>query len=237
MKEINTTCGYPHQTRTSHYRRVTIAFLVITSFCVGVRFARTVYMWDGMPFDDALCLVAYLGSIALGVINLKGLAPNGLGAHIWTLTFHQITNSYKWIYGATVIYIAEVGLQKLIMIAFYLRIFPIKPVRRVLWGTAAFILAFTLAYLFYSLFQCHPINHFWNGWDGEHKGYCLVSVGPIMSHTVINTALDLWVIIIPLFQLSRLQMRLRTKLAAGLMFAVGGSYEAFIPFFFFFFLF
>jgi hypothetical protein len=119
-----------------------------------------------------------------------------------------------------VFYFVEVMMVKLTLLLFYLRIFPGTTVQHLLWGTIVFTVSFGLVF-FLGVFQCAPISHFWQHWDGEHEGRCLDLNAIGWANAGISIALDVWMLAIPLAQLRTLNLHWTKKLEGGLMFCVG----------------
>ncbi|KAF5519204.1 hypothetical protein CGCA056_v009027 [Colletotrichum aenigma] len=71
------------------------------------------------------------------------------------------------------------------------------------------------------LLKCQPIQHYWNGWDGEHAGKCLSLQNIVLTHVTINVCLDVWMLILPLTQIYKLKLPLRRKISVMAMFSLG----------------
>lgn len=72
-----------------------------------------------------------------------------------------------------------------------------------------------------TVFQCWPISYFWTRWDLEHEGHCIGVEQLAWTINVVSIVLDFWMLIIPIFRLSRLQMKWKKKVAVILMFCGG----------------
>lgn len=110
---------------------------------------------------------------------------------------------------------------KLTMLIVYLRIFPSKVIRRLLWGTMVFLGFYGFAFFITGLMQCAPRNYFWLMWDGQHEGRCININALGWANAIISIVLDLWILALPLSQLRSLRMHWKKKLAVALMFIVG----------------
>ena len=195
---------------------------IIAVVFVIVRFCYNIFVLKvELRLDDWLLLATMLSCLPSAFISVYGLAANGLGKDIWVLSATEITNVLFYFYLMAWMYFMEATLVKLTIISFYLRIFPARPTRRLLWGTFIFTTLFGLAYIIASLFQCRPIYYFWTKWDGLHDGHCLDINAVAWSNAAINIALDLWVLAIPLWELRTLQLHWKKKIGVALMFCVG----------------
>lgn len=120
-----------------------------------------------------------------------------------------------------ILYFAQITLLKLSLLFFYLRIFPGMYVRRLLWGTVAFNCVFGAAFVVAAIFQCSPIPYYWLRWDGEHRGTCVDINALSWSNAGISIGLDVFMLVVPIWQLSGLKMHWKKKLGVGAMFLVG----------------
>ncbi|GAO16357.1 hypothetical protein UVI_02049870 [Ustilaginoidea virens] len=189
--------------------------------CHRPRLAYKVYARLGLGLDDWFALITLLVGIPSSVINGHYLTVNGIGRDIWTLTPGQITDFNRYFYLDAIVYLAEVSLAKLAILFFYMRIFPSRGVKRVLWGTVAFDCAFGAAFVLVAIFQCNPVSYSWAMWDGERQGRCLNVNAITWSNAMISIALDIWMLAIPLWQLRSLNLGWKKKAGVGAMFSVG----------------
>lgn len=118
-------------------------------------------------------------------------------------------------------YFLELCLLKMSMLFFYLKIFPTKGVRMLLWGTVAYNALWGVVFVLIAIFQCRPISHNWTGWNGAGSGTCLDSNAIAWSNGITSIVLDFWMLAIPLAQLRTLQLHFRKKLGVAVMFCTG----------------
>lgn len=194
----------------------------ITVFVVVARLAFRLFVSKaGYGADDwsilASLLIGLPGTIALCV----GTYPNGAGRDVWTLTFDQITNFLMWFYITEMQYFINLAALKLSLLLFYLRIFPDPLIRRLLAGTVVFDILFGVGFVGATLLQCIPLDFFWHMWDGEHRGHCLNINAMGWANASISIAMDLWMLALPLSQLTSLRLHWKKKAGVALMFIVG----------------
>lgn len=217
-------CGVPARHKSTDYAAINVGFEIVSFVLVAQRFAFKIYTKLDLGPDDWFTLTTVILSIPLMVITIGGVSANGLGHDIWTLPFSKIYNFGKDILIMEVLYFAQVTLLKLAMLFFYLRIFPSPGVRRLLWGTIITNTVFGISFVVAAVFQCKPISYFWHVWDGEHQGRCLNQNAIGWSNAAISIALDIWMLAIPLYQIRRLNLNWKRKIAVGAMFLVGSLY-------------
>ena len=199
-------------------------FAVFSGVFVLQRILYKLYAKIELGLDDWFTLLTAIFGVPSVVINTYGVVPNGIGRDAWTLTYSQLTNFGMFFYIMELNYILEVGLLKIAMLFFYIRIFPSQRVKRLLWATVAFVSLYTLSFLFAAAFQCQPVSHFWLKWDGTHPGKCVDINAIAWSNAAISISLDIWMLAIPMWQLRSLKLDWRKKIGVALMFGVGALY-------------
>ncbi|KAK4124112.1 hypothetical protein N657DRAFT_689720 [Parathielavia appendiculata] len=217
----STSCGVPLRDRGTNYDTASIVLIVVSSAIVALRLGFKLLVTRSLSSDDWVIFGLLFVSIpSVGIIHY-GTVPNGVGRDIWTLTPEQITNFLFYFYIMAILYFTQVALIKICLLLFYLRIFPARPVRRLLWATVGFSVAFGIFFIFLAIFQCTPISFFWDKWDREHEGKCLDSNAIAWANAALSIALDFWMLAIPLAQLKTLNLHWKKKIGVALMFCVG----------------
>jgi hypothetical protein len=221
-KATQSTCGALERDRSNVLRITNITLGVTSAAFVLVRIIyKLVVTASELGWDDYAVTIVLVSGVSNTVIIDRALLPSGLGKDIWTLDSERITDSIYFIYVIEIIYLFQVSALKLSLLYFYYRIFPGKPVRKVILATGVFNTLFGIAFVLAAIFQCQPISFFWNGWDREHTGQCVDINALAWANAAISISLDLWMLAIPLSQLYHLQMSLNKKLGVAAMFCVG----------------
>lgn len=118
-------------------------------------------------------------------------------------------------------YLAAQSLLKISILCFYLRIFPEKRFRQMVFVAMALCLGYGIAFLGASIWQCTPISGAWTAWDGTFTGHCNNINLQGWTSAVFNIMLDIIVLALPLPQLWAMQMTTNKKVSIMLMFCVG----------------
>lgn len=113
------------------------------------------------------------------------------------------------------------GLTKIAILAFYLKVFPNEGFRKVCWAVVGVCLACFPSFSIFTLFYCTPVSFTWEGWTGEVEGHCLSFNTFAWIQTCINIALDTFILVMPLPLVWRLNMGRRKRILLMLMFSVG----------------
>lgn len=216
------TCENPTAPRL---RSISVAFLVlfgVQTVFFALRMLTRVLKLSKWGWDDATIIVAFLATI--GVITGRQLQLKaGMGQDIWTLTHDEIDHYIKifWVFG--MVYTVTLTLVKVSICFLYLRLFTNPKFRRIVWITQAFNVALMITFIFCYAFQCTPPDYFWKRWQGHgvHHGHCLSFSVLSWTHSGINIALDLWMLGLPFWQVTKLNLPLRKRMDAFVMFGCG----------------
>ncbi|KZL76211.1 CFEM domain-containing protein [Colletotrichum tofieldiae] len=215
------TCNKTVRDHSPEYARLTWVLLGLTTFVVAARLIYKSFSSTQLGLDDLFTLLAYLAVLPSFVINVVGLIPAGLGKDIWTLTPRQIESFGYWFYLLEPMYFIQMGLVKMAILCFYMRIFDRAGLGKLLWGTVAFNAINTVVFLLVGIFQCTPISFYWTRWDGEQQGTCININAVAWANAIISIVLDLWMLYLPLSRIRTLNLHWWKKLAVALMFCVG----------------
>ncbi|KAH8203898.1 hypothetical protein TruAng_001962 [Truncatella angustata] len=236
----STSCGIA-PTVDHIYVTTSIIFVALSAICILLRVtarlqAKIPVWWD--DFIITLSFVPRLHRILSDRLDMYETVPpyqplclvdteftvasHGLGSDIWAVSFDDITLNLKGLYTLFILYITSRDLVRLSILLFYLRIFgESQQARRLIQFTFVLILACCIAFDFAIIFGCTPINHFWTSWDGQHEGRCISTNGIFWAGAFVVIAIDLWVMLIPLPFIVRLNFSLRKKILSAIMFTFG----------------
>tara|TARA_R110002060_G_scaffold15924_7_gene22170 strand:- start:1497 stop:1838 length:342 start_codon:yes stop_codon:yes gene_type:complete len=106
---------------------------------------------------------------------------------------------------------------------FLLRIAVKKSHRIILYMTMAGVMIFSIGYFLFLVFQCSPVDYFWNQFSAK-PGSCLAPeiVGALTyAHSGLNAFADIVLAVLPVVIVSQLQMNPRTKLTVSIILSMG----------------
>lgn len=221
---LNTTAtlsGTTPRDKSHAHVVLSIAMITFAAHFVGIRAVYRAIARNGLFVDDYLIIFCFICMIPSTYLVLAGTIKHGLGRDIWTVHHDDINSVLKYFYSSVSLYFLEGALIKVSILLFYLRIFPGRLTRRVLWSTVWFTAVWSIVFIIVGSLQCRPISYFWTQWDGKHEGQCVNGNRLAWVHAAINIALDLWMLAIPLWELQHLQLHWKKKVSVAVMFGLG----------------
>lgn len=115
---------------------------------------------------------------------------------------------------------------KLTFLFQYNRVLAAHKMQKVVWIFGAFIMAWAVSQIFVTVFDCVPVQKFW---DGSLAGTCTPNIPFWYINAAGNIATDLSIIILPLPILGKLQLRKKQKYFLVGIFSLGFLYVTSSP--------
>jgi hypothetical protein len=226
-----TSCDHPVRDKGPAYVVISDTLGIFIAISVFQRVVTKIWWGAGLAADDWCILVTTVTLVVPSLaINVHGLVANGMGRDVWTLTAEKITRFSTFFHVMAVLYFSQISMIKLTLLFFYLRVFNMPGRHRwILYGTITVNCVYGLLYDLITVFQCMPVGYMSVRWDGEHEGQCVNINAMTWSNACISIAMDIWMLVIPLFQVHTLQLDMRKKIGAALMFFVGTAYVQYSP--------
>ncbi|KAI4650544.1 hypothetical protein J4E93_002900 [Alternaria ventricosa] len=221
-KNITSTgCGVPVRYKGDSFMAIGITGAVVAILAFILRMAASIgKKGRQVSWDDLTMFIVVLIAIPPAVFT-HFLVKNGLGRDIWTLKADQITNVLFYYFLGEIFYVTGLGVSKISILFFYLRVFPAKSFRILTYSVMGVCGVYTIVFFVVTLMQCRPISMAWDQWDGLHEGSCnnIHLQGWIAA--AINIFLDVVVMALPMKHLAALNMGIKKKVMVMSMFGVG----------------
>ncbi|KAI1491158.1 hypothetical protein F5X96DRAFT_668967 [Biscogniauxia mediterranea] len=202
-----------------------IIFPLMLSF-VAARLYTRACIFHALGIDDFLCVIATAGvlsygSVLLAILNLKPLSP--LGRHKWDIPVAAFTDEYfELLVVASATVSAAAMLVKLTILALYHRIFqPILWAKRSIWAGLILVATFYSVLLMVLLVPCVPIHG--ESWLAKttHGACPTVQVKNSQAQGIFGLVSDLYILAIPISQVSRLSLAPKRKAGVLVVFLTG----------------
>ncbi|GLA55347.1 hypothetical protein AnigIFM63604_001995 [Aspergillus niger] len=201
---------------------VTIISMVLVTICVGLRVWLSIINPRPFGFMGYFYYAGYIVAMAYSAQFLWGICPNAIGMHIMTaMTLYpdRVVNALKIVLASEFIWAIATTLVKFSILSLYLEIFRGKLFRASCYTIGALSLALAAAMFLIAGLLCQPIE---KNWDPlMTTGHCGDSVKMDVATATINMILDLFIVILPLPSLWKLQMSWTRKAMLSGIFSLG----------------
>ncbi len=200
-----------------------LVFSIVTPTVVLCRFvARTMHS-DELGVDDWTILASLVFTQTVNVMMIV-CCGWGFGKHTKLLNPSVVHKTLHLYWFAQILYKIAIGLTKVSILAFYLRVFGISRWFRIsCFAVMGIVVAWTISSVMASILQCSPVKF---AYDRRGHGTC-IDLGKFWyANAGYNITTDLIIIIMPILVIRTLQLPKRTKIALCGIFALGTLYAS-----------
>ncbi|RDW81274.1 uncharacterized protein DSM5745_04831 [Aspergillus mulundensis] len=199
---------------------VGIGFIVFDSIVIGLRIYARAFMLRAVGTDDILMIVGAILNFGLSVTIMIG-SKYGIGKHALAISESDTVPMLKCIWVTRLLYTLSMGLVKMSLLWFYLRLDPRKFMRWAVFFVMFINAGLSLASFIGALAGCSPPSLFWT--DPTSSG-CM-PMGPQQRfyevNGVLNIVTDILTYLLPVPMLYGLQLTWRKKGAILGIFGLG----------------
>ncbi|KAG4417686.1 hypothetical protein IFR04_009189 [Cadophora malorum] len=144
----------------------------------------------------------------------------GFGLDAWDV--ENLSLALGLFFWDEIFYVMILGLCKISILTFYLRIFPHQKFRKFCYIILGWVALNTVVFTLSTLLQCIPISTNWTGWEKKGgRDKCLNLNAQSFASAAINIAQDIIILLLPIPWLLRLRVTLKKKFHVLFMFSLG----------------
>ncbi|KAG2416091.1 hypothetical protein HFD88_007283 [Aspergillus terreus] len=207
---------------------VAIVLCAVSTLLVFLRFVEKIRL-RAVFAEDYVLIPGFLMYIASAAILIRANIDGALGTPIPQVTYHQaeiVGQTGLLIYW---LYAPMSGFIRVSILLFYRRLFsPTMPILGiVIWIVLVFQVLFSIAGLILPAVGSKPLYHMWHLRDTatndnpQQTSQFSYNIG--VSTFSINLALDVILLILPLFPIATLRLPIRKKLGMAVLFILGAG--------------
>ena len=142
----------------------------------------------------------------------------GMGIHADKVPLDQIVLMAKFLLVAEILYAWNLCWTKISLLLMYYRIFRFPFFKRMAYAIGAFIIAWGITITFLFIFICVPVQKLWYT---DLPGHCINQVGTWIANAASTIVTDLAILVLPIPQVWKLQLRKPEKIALTFAFCLG----------------
>ncbi|KAI4254521.1 MAG: hypothetical protein LQ352_003055 [Teloschistes flavicans] len=156
--------------------------------------------------------------LVVAAASARKVAKEGGGLHLWIQGPNFVTDFFRGLFISQILYFLLLCTVKFSILAFYKRIFA-TTIKIPVYILASLVLAWGVAVIIVTIFQCTPVSGFWNR---NKPADCTVSdYAFFIGNAVPNIVTDLALLLLPLPFISRLHRTTSQKIALAGVFSLG----------------
>lgn len=142
----------------------------------------------------------------------------GLGRPASQVTQNALEKFLKLLVASQIIFVTGIMLAKLSVLQLYLRIFPSRPFRIVVYIAHGIVISWWAAITLLTIFQCKPIEKAYRPWI---EGQCISLYGAYYGSGLPDILTDFFILCLPLWEVAKIRTTLINKLVIAFFFASG----------------
>ncbi|KAF3189913.1 hypothetical protein TWF106_007105 [Orbilia oligospora] len=217
------------ETLTNHILGTSFSLVPLSTIVIGLRLYCRQFLLGRVRLDDWLILLALIITWGIATINYWQAYFN-TGVHMKDMPppdptkppLYTLEGTLKSWYVYQLVYLFDLGLIKLSILAFYHQISAAKTYRIIIYASMAVVSIYTIIMIFINAFEC---PHVPDAWSAEilfqGSGSCRDLKPIYFAQASFNIFSDVWILLLPLPVLLRLQMRRNKRIALIGIFSVG----------------
>ncbi|PLB38578.1 CFEM domain-containing protein [Aspergillus candidus] len=215
-------CGVPPHKGHPEVEGATLVPLILAGILFVVRIAAKIMgLGGGWGPDDYTIIVAEILGIVVFALNVA-MIHYGFGQNVWDVTpMDNITVVYKYFFAFVIIYKAQISLAKISVCLFLLRIFQSTAFRWTTYTIIGLNAAIAVTWMLTDSLRCLPVHLSWTAWQGEETGQCIDFMTVTFVNAFVNIAVDTAMVLMPVYEISKLNLSARKKAGVSVMFAMG----------------
>ncbi|KAF9869409.1 CFEM domain-containing protein [Colletotrichum karsti] len=220
LREWDTMCDKPRGDRKGVWPFLPVHLFAM--ICVLARLYSKSWVIRRFGTDDwviTITYILYIGWFSIG----HHIFQKAFGTDIWWTDADTLTWALKLFYIDAPIYLLILGLTKISILCFYLRLFPYQRFCRLCYVVLAIVTTSTSLWVVLAIIQCRPISYNWEGWKGDFPGpvHCVNLNVLSWTTSAFSIALDTIILIMPMPLIIRVKSTPRRKFAIISMFSLG----------------
>ncbi|KAF5962757.1 hypothetical protein FBULB1_13860 [Fusarium bulbicola] len=215
-------CETPMQDNRQEYRAVIVVFATLSFLFVMLRVAAKSITKDSWGADDTWAVVTFFILIPFMVFTLLAI-HHGVGLATPLFTKDDLSQALKELFILHQLYVCGLAAAKTSILFFYLRVFQDTTFRTLVWITHVFNALSTVALLILALTLGRSVTYLLGDTEDSVSNLNKYSnsIKIVLAHCVVNLALDIWMLILPMTQLYNIGLKLNKKMNVMVMFGLG----------------
>lgn len=146
------------------------------------------------------------------------MIKEGMGLHADTIPLGNVVMIAKFLVVAEILYVFNLVWTKLSILLMYYRIFRFPYFKTWAYIIGTFVILWVICITFLFIFICVPVEKLWYP---QIPGRCINQVGTWIANAVSTIATDIVILLLPIPQVWKLQLRLSEKIAVSIAFSLG----------------
>ncbi|KAK5992099.1 Wortmanamides biosynthesis cluster C-like protein [Cladobotryum mycophilum] len=196
---------------------VNISMTILATITVVLRLASRRIRKQQLWWDDWMIIFSQIWLYITLALSFA-LYVGGVGIHADLLPPENPVFVAKWLVVCETMYVWNLVWTKLSVLLMYFRIFDFPLFRKMTYYIAGLVIAWVICITFLFIFICVPVQKLWYP---SLPGHCISQVGTWIANAIATIFTDLAILLMPIPQIWRLQLRTTEKMGLTVAFSLG----------------
>ncbi|KAI0169259.1 hypothetical protein GGR52DRAFT_593034 [Hypoxylon sp. FL1284] len=199
----------------------TFAFALATA-AIALRLCSKQLHKSPIALADWLIIASWPCMVLLFICGIFVVVQGKAGRHLLVVLVEYpdaLDRLFLWVFIGEYAYFTVIALIKLSILALYRQTFPTRNMKMSCKVVGAVVLIWCLAVLTTTTVQCQPIRKAWL--TSLEEGTCLNKNTFFVANAVPNIVTDVVMLVLPVYEISKLRMKVAKKILLSLIFILG----------------
>ncbi|KAJ9144980.1 Integral membrane protein [Pleurostoma richardsiae] len=201
-------------------RDLNACLIAFSTVFVTLRLYVRAFMNKALGRDDLMTGIAYICLVAFSALEIRAVGY-GSGAHMNLIPEYFIPKFFEALTTQHLMYFWCVGLMRIAIVAFLLRLSQDKLYKRLVYGTGAVITVQTITCFLFRLLECKHISDLWKP---PGSGPCMSKNSEAImmwTHAAVGIAVDVTLLALPIWVIHSKMIFSAKTIRVMLIFTVG----------------
>ncbi|KAF2183603.1 hypothetical protein K469DRAFT_581953 [Zopfia rhizophila CBS 207.26] len=195
-----------------------VAFMLLSTAFLTLRLYTSLFILRRTGFEDSHLVFVQVLALVHGITSCI-LTRYGLGRHLWDVAFTVFNRNFGKV-STGLSYSLSIMFTKISILAFYLRLFPQKELKIVIYTAMAIVTAYSIAAGSEPFYACKPIEKYWD--ITITTGSCINQYEVFLFSASMNIATDTIILVLPIIMLWSVHIPRSQKFGVVFMLMTGG---------------
>lgn len=196
---------------------VTVSVTGLAFLCVCLRLLARYERKQALWWDDYMIIFSMAWNLVVDVFIFL-MVHAGMGLHVDKVGLEGAVLMAKFLLIAEILYVYNLVWTKISFLLMYYRIFHFPFFKRWAYAIGAFVIIWVITITFLFIFICVPVQKLWYP---QLPGRCINQVGTWIANATSTILTDLVILVLPIPQIWKLQLKKFEKVALTFTFCLG----------------
>ncbi|KAF2088817.1 hypothetical protein K490DRAFT_38175, partial [Saccharata proteae CBS 121410] len=203
---------------------VNAIFISFVTIAVLLRMYTRIFLKRWFGSDDVFIIFAFITTVALTVVVVLADRQYYWDRHVWDVPLQSIKGVLIIAFIAKLVFVYAATFTRLSLLCFYYRLVQDSDINWFRWAvhvSVIFNVVLCIIFTCFGIWLCQPISGYWQFPQGPNT-QCMDEGPATLAIGIVNIFADLFVTLLPVPVIIRLQMPLTRRIGVMILLGLGG---------------